>query len=95
MAKYVCDFETVTAAGEKLCKAATDINTAIGTYSSSIDSNLSSWDGTAKSSFEKSNTTHISTAKKDATEVNELGEFVKKASKSIKSLEDELAALKI
>ena len=95
MAKYVCDFETVTAAGEKLCKAATDINTAIGTYSSSIDSNLSSWDGTAKASFEKSNTTHISTAKKDATEVNELGEFVKTASKSIKSLEDELKALKI
>ena len=95
MAKYVCDFETVTAAGEKLCKAATDINTAIGTYSSSIDSNLSSWDGTAKASFEKSNTTHISTAKKDTTEVNELGEFVKTASKSIKSLEDELAALKI
>ena len=95
MAKYVCDFETVTAAGEKLCKAATDINTAIGTYSSSIDSNLSSWDGTAKASFEKSNTTHISTAKKDATEVNELGEFVKTASKSIKSLEDELSALKV
>ena len=95
MAKYVCDFEEVYAAGEKLCKAATDINTAIGTYSSSIDSNLSSWDGTAKASFEKSNTTHISTAKKDATEVNELGEFVKTASKSIKSLEDELAALKI
>ena len=62
---------------------------------SSIDSNLSSWDGTAKASFEKSNTTHIPTAKKDATEVNELGDFVKTASKSIKSLEDELAALKI
>ena len=95
MAKYVCDFETVKKKKKKLCKAATDINTAIGTYSSSIDSNLSSWDGTAKASFEKSNTTHISTAKKDATEVNELGEFVKTASKSIKSLEDELAALKI
>ena len=95
MAKYVCDIAIVSKNGENLCKAATEITQSIGTYSSSIDSNLSSWDGTAKASFEKSNTTHISTAKKDATEVNELGEFVKTASKSIKSLEDELAALKI
>ena len=95
MAKYVCDIAIVSKNGENLCKVATEITQSIEKYSSTIESNLSSWEGTAKSSFEKSNSTHISTGKKEASEVNELGEFVKTAAKSIQTLEDELAALKI
>lgn len=95
MAKYVCDIEIVHKNGENLCKAASDITSAIEKYSSAIDGNLASWEGTAKSSFETSNATHIAAGKKDATEINELGEFIKNAAKSIQSLEEELAALKI
>ena len=59
MAKYVCDIAIVSKNGENLCKAATEITQSIEKYSSTIESNLSSWEGTAKSSFEKSNSRHI------------------------------------
>lgn len=95
MAKYVCDFAEVYSAGEKLCAAASDMNSAVGTYSSTIASDLSTWTGTAKTSFETSNKTQVDTAKKDCEYVNALGEFVKKSSQSIQALEEELAALSI
>ena len=95
MAKYVCDFAEVQAAGEKLCQTASDMTSAIDTYSSTIESDLSTWTGTAKSSFESTNTTQVTTAKADAQYINALGEFVKKASQSIQSLEEELASLSI
>ena len=51
MAKYVCDFDQVIAAGDKLCSTATEMMTAVSNYSSKITSDLSSWDGNAKSTF--------------------------------------------
>ena len=42
MAKFVCDFSQVTSIGEKLCTAATDIETSISGYASQIESDLSS-----------------------------------------------------
>lgn len=95
MAKYVCDFAQVTAAGDKLCQAATEVTTNINTYGSSIESDLSSWTGTAKSSFQSSNSQLISTATADAEYINALGEFIKGASQSIQDLEDQLASLSI
>ena len=95
MAKYVCDFAEVYSAGEKLCTAASDMKSAVGTYSSTIASDLSTWTGTAKTSFESTNKTQVESATKDCEYVNALGEFVKKASQSIQSLEEELAGLSI
>ncbi len=95
MAKYVCDFAEVYSAGEKLCQAANDMNTAVGTYSSTIESDLSTWTGTAKSSFQTTNTQQVNTAKTDVAYINALGEFIKKASQSIQSLEEQLAGLSI
>ena len=95
MAKYVCDFAEVYAAGEKLCQAATDLTSAVGTYSSSIEGDLSSWTGSAKQAFQTTNNTQVTTAKADATYINALGEFVKKSSQSIQSLEEQLSGLSI
>ena len=95
MAKYECDFAEVYAAGEKLCQAAPDMNSAVGTYSSTIESDLSTWTGTAKTSFQSTNTTQVNAAKTDVAYINALGEFIKKSSQSIQSLEEQLAALSI
>ncbi len=95
MAKYVCDFDEVYNTGVKLCQAAVDMANSLNTYSSSINSDLSTWSGNAKSAFDGTNKTQISTTKDDASYINSLGDFVKSSSKSIQSLEEELASLSI
>lgn len=95
MAKYVCDFEQVYSVGEKLCQTASDTLTAVQTYDSRIESDLSSWTGTAKDSFLTTNSEQIKTATDDVSYINDLGEFIKSASKSIQELEEELSSLTI
>ena len=95
MAKYVCDFEQVYTAGEKVCQAASELSTAISNYSSHIDSDLSTWTGNAKGSFTTTNTSQVQLANQNATYVNALGEFIKTTSKSIQQLEEQLASLSI
>lgn len=95
MAKYVCDFDVVTSVGSKMCDISSNINTSISTYSSTIDKDLSSWEGNAKSSFETTNNKEIETAKEVATFVNEKGEYILKVAQSIEALESELASLTI
>ena len=95
MAKYVCDFGTVTSMGQKLCSSATEVSNAVNNYNSTIESDLSSWSGEAKSSFEETNEAQVAKTKKDVSQMNQLGEYIQKASKAIETLENELAALKI
>ena len=59
MAKYVCDVESVFSIGEKVCQTASDITTSVTNYSSKITSDLSTWTGTAKDAFTKSNETQV------------------------------------
>ena len=95
MAKYVCDFDQVASIGEKVSQAASDIKSAVSSYSSNINNDLSSWSGVAKSSFDSTNSSQVSTATSDSAYINALGEFIKTAAKEIKKLEDELAGLSI
>ena len=95
MPKYVCDFEQVYSIGESLCNVSNDIHSSVTSYSSNISSDLSSWEGVAKDSFVLTNDSHIENVEKDLKYINEFGEFIKKASKDIESLETELASLKI
>lgn len=95
MAKYVCDVEQVSSAGDKLCQAASEIKSAVSSYSSKIDGTLSSWSGKAKDSFSNTNAKQVSLANQQAEYLNSLGEFVKNAAQSIESLEGELAGLNI
>ena len=95
MPKYVCDIEQVYSIGEKVCQVAQDINSSVTNYSSRIDSYLSTWTGTAKDAFTKTNATQVQTATEDTTYINELGDFIKEASRKIQELEEQLAGLSI
>ena len=95
MAKYVCDFEQVSSIGNKVCDAASDMLSSLTTYSSSIESNLSSWSGDAKSSFSTTNSSLVSQTNADFEYINSLGEFIKASSEAIQSVEEELAGMKI
>ena len=95
MAKYVCDFEQVKAQGEKLCKIAGDLSSAISTYSSASSSSLSSWQGNAATQFNQSNSSQIKTYTDNAQYINSFGKFVKEAAESIEKLDNELAGLSI
>lgn len=95
MAKFVCDYAQVTAAGEKLIAAASDLSSATSTYSTNISSDLSGWTGTAKDSFSTQCTTQTTTASEKAKYMNEFGEFIKSASQKIQQLDDELASITI
>ena len=47
MAKYVCDFDQVISAGDKLCSTASDMTTAVSNYATKVTSDLSTWTGSA------------------------------------------------
>ena len=95
MAKYVCDFGEVTSIGNQVCDAVSTLEAAVNTYSSRIESDLASWTGIAKDSFNTTNAEQVAMATADLTYVRELGEFIKTCSKSIEDLENELATLSI
>ncbi len=95
MAKYVCDFETVTSIGEQLIESSNDMASSVKSYSSTIDNDLNSWDGKAKSSYKTINDGQIEAANNNSQEMEALGTFIKGASEAIENLETNLAALDI
>lgn len=95
MPKFVCEFETVSAIGDQVCNSVAELENAVSTYSSHIEGDLNSWTGDAKNAFTTTNASTVQTATTDLAYVKELGEFIKKASQSIKALEEELASLSI
>jgi len=95
MAKYVCEFGSVISAGQSLIQAASDLTSATNNYSSKINSDLSGWEGTAKSSFMTQCTTQTEAALKKAQEIQAFGEFVVKAAQSIQELDESLASMSI
>ena len=95
MAKFVCDFDEVYSTGEKLCSIADEMSSSVDSYASNIESDLNSWDGSAKGSFQTSNESQVQVSKESAEKIKSVGEFVKEASKAIQDLEEELASVKI
>ena len=95
MAKYVCDFDQVIAAGDKLCSTASEMTTAISNYSTKVTSDLSSWTGSAKASFTTQCEGQVQIATANAQKMNAVGEAIKKAAMSIQELETQLASQSI
>lgn len=95
MAKYVCDFDQVIAAGDKLCSTATEMTTAVSNYANKVTSDLSSWTGSAKTSFTAQCEGQVQIATANAQKMNAVGESIKKAAMSIQELETQLAAQSI
>lgn len=95
MAKYVCDFDQVISIGQKVCEAVSEIENSVNTYSSRIESDLSTWNGNAKNSFVKTNSEQVKVATTDLAYVKELGEFIQSSAQSIQQLEEQLGTLSI
>lgn len=95
MAKYVCNFDQVIAAGDKLCSTASEMQTAISNYSSKVASDLSSWNGSAKDSFTTQCDSQIQQALANAKKMNDVGKAIKRAAQSIQELETQLSTQSI
>lgn len=95
MAKYVCDFGEVNRIGTELCSLAEELKGNISSFDSQITSDLSTWNGDAKSSFQGQCSGQVENAISQAEYANELGEFIKNAASSIEQLESELASSSI
>ena len=95
MAKFVCDFDQVIAAGDKLCSTASEMTTAVSNYATKVTSDLSSWTGSAKSSFTTQCDGQVQLATANAQKMNAVGESIKKAAMAIQELETQLAAQSI
>ena len=95
MAKYVCDFDQVIAAGDKLCSAASEMTTAVSNYATKVTSDLSSWTGSAKTTFTSQCEGQVQIATANAQKMNAVGESIKKAAMSIQELETQLATQSI
>ena len=95
MSKYVCNYSEVTRAGKLLSEAAANMKSFTNKYSTTLNANLSKWEGPAKNSFSSSNDKQIEMMKSQAEYLELLGEFVKNASNQIKTQDEELAELDI
>lgn len=91
MAKYVCDVEQVISAGEKMVSAGENLENSSNTYSSNIQSDISGWDGQAKTSFNSEYLSQMDSVSKKAKTMIEFGEFIKTSAKAIQELDDKLA----
>lgn len=92
MSKYVCDTEEVKRIGSELIKSAEDMTTSAKEYASKIESDLSEWDSSAKSSFSAVNQAQVATTGIDAEYASKLGEFIQVAAEGITTLDEELAS---
>lgn len=95
MAKYVCDVEQVTAAGDNLIKMASTLKSNVSSYSREITSDLANWTGSAKNSFSPQCDSQVELAQDASDEAQKIGEFLKSSAQAIQSLDDELASLSI
>ena len=95
MAKFVCDFDQVISAGDKLCSTASEMANAVSNYSTKVTSDLSSWTGSAKTSFTTQCDGQVQIATANAQKMNAIGESIKQAAMAIQELETQLASLSI
>ena len=91
MAQYVCDFDTVTKVGNSIKEAGNNLLAETKKYSSSIDTSLSGWSGTAKDSAIKQINEQSEKYVSSVKDVVAYGEYLLKVSNDISNAESELA----
>ena len=95
MAKYVCDFETVSAVGQQLSSSASEMTSATSEYSGKFESSLSSWQGSSKSGLITQYKGQVDISNQKAQYLNEFGEFIVTTVQAIQELESQLSGLDI
>lgn len=92
MAKYVCDFETVTSVGNSIKEAGNGLLAETNKYSSSIDTSLSVWSGTAKETAMKQVNEQSAKYVSSAMNVVAYGQYLIDVSNEIEKTESELSS---
>ena len=95
MSLYVCDFSTVEEEGTETCNIARKMDQDIYDYQVAIEENLSSWTGTARTSFNKANNSLVKQSQEEIITCNGVGEFVLLVREAIYELEEDLSAMNI
>lgn len=95
MPKYVCDTQKIMSVGDGLCKISQELNESVSSYSKTVTNDLSSWEGSAKSSFQAQCNSKVSDVEAVCEYAQELGEFITKAAQAIEDLEKQLASFSI
>lgn len=96
MAKFVCDYEKVVDAGEKIRQNADSMTKTISSYAQDAESTLSGWSqGTAKSSFSSSLNSQAVQSQSDAEYLKAVGDYVVESANAIQKLEEEFASMDI
>ena len=91
----MCDYEQVTAAGEKLVAAANDLVQDATTYVTNMGQDISAWSGMSKDTFVSQSNGRTQLVGSKAQRMSEFGEYVKGVSKAIQELDDTLAGITI
>lgn len=92
MAKYVCDFETVTSVGNSIKEAGNGLLAETNKYSSSIDTSLSGWSGTVKETAMKQVNEQSAKYVSSAMNVVAYGKYLIDVSNEIEKTEGELSS---
>lgn len=92
MAKYVCDFETVTSVGNSIKEAGNGLLAETNKYSSSIDTSLSGWSGTTKETAMKQVNEQSAKYVSSAMNVVAYGQYLIDVSNEIEKTESELSS---
>ena len=90
MPKYVCDFDAVKTIGESLKNESTDMTTSTKTFETNIASDLSSWTGGGKDSFNTSISEIVSMTNETSSFAEKVGTHTVDGGAKIEAQEQEL-----
>lgn len=95
MTKYICDYDMVSIYSKLAKNIGEDMKNNINKFEEEVNSNISSWNGEAKSNFINSNKNFNETAKKNLENIIELANFLEDSARKIEELDSELASIEI
>lgn len=97
MSIYRCQYSVVTAEGENIEQTSTQMSEDLSKYDTDLKANLSPWkdEDTVRPTFDKAKDGVIEEAQKYAEFGEKLGQHIQRASEKIKTLDSDLAGLKI
>ncbi len=92
MDEIVCDFEQVRAAGDALVKSAENYDSAISSFSTSIEGDLSEWKGATKTELKSQVDSQVQTSSQVAEQVRNLGNYIVECVNKIEETDKNIAS---
>lgn len=91
MSKFVCDFDTVKDVASKLVALSDELEGLTNKYNNKVASDLSTWDGEAKASYEEMNHLQIEASKGNKEAIAEVAKYINDAADSIRDTDEKLS----